>query len=177
MPEARARTAPTCGLRPDGGSSKSVNFDPLFDDENTDFDLSEEEIIEYTNQLNACRGWKQKQSLIESMAKEGIKIKENTMKIADAERQCVNARIQGSASDLTKKALYLLGNNEQLKQLGFELLLYVHDEIIAQCPKENVKEVKVLIEKCMVDAGKDLSIPLVCDTEVTEGWYHKPIEI
>lgn len=158
-------------------SSKSTSFDPLFDDLHTDFDLTEQEIISYTNQLNGCRGWKQKQALIENMEKEGIKVKENTMKIADAERQCVNARIQGSASDLTKKALFLLGNNEELKQLGFELLLYVHDEIIAQCPKENVKSVKVLIEKCMVEAGNDLSVPLVCDTEVTEGWYHKPIEI
>lgn len=158
-------------------SSKNSNFDPLFDDLTTDFDLTDEEIIQYTNQLNACRGWAQKQNLIESMEKQGIKVKENTMKIADAERQCVNARIQGSASDLTKKALFLLGTNEQLQQLGFELLLYVHDEIIAQCPKENVKPVKELVEKCMVDAGKDLSVPLVCDTEITEGWYHKPIEI
>lgn len=158
-------------------SSKSINFDPLFDDETTDFELTEAEIIEYTNQLNACRGWKQKQALIESMGKEGIKVKENTMKIADAERQCVNSRIQGSASDLTKKALYLLGTNEQLKQYGFELLLYVHDEIIAQCPKEYIKEVKPLVEDCMINAGSDLSIPLVCDTEVTEGWYHKPIQV
>ena len=105
--------------------------------------------------------------MIESMQKEGIKVKENTMKIADAERQCVNARIQGSASDLTKKALNLLGTNEQLRQLGFQLLLYVHDEIIGQCPKENVGEVKQLIEKCMIEAGKELSVPLVCDTEVT----------
>lgn len=158
-------------------SSKSVNFDPLFDDEQTDFDLSDNEIINYTNQLNSCKGWKQKQSLIESMEKEGIKVKENTMKIADAERQCVNARIQGSASDLTKKALYLLGTNKQLEQLGFQLLLYVHDEIIAQCPKENIKDVKQLIEECMVNAGNELSVPLVCDTEVTEGWYHPPIKI
>lgn len=158
-------------------STKNVNFDPLFDDQTSDFELTQQEIIQYTNQLNSCRGWKQKQGLVENMEKEGIKIKENTMKIADAERQCVNARIQGSASDLTKKALYLLGTNEQLKLLGFELLLYVHDEIIAQCPKEYVHEVKQLVEKCMVDAGKDLDVPLVCDTEITEGWYHKPINI
>lgn len=158
-------------------SSKSTSFDPLFDSEELDYDLTDEEIISYTNQLNACRGWKQKQALIESMKQEGIKVKENTMKIADAERQCVNSRIQGSASDLTKKAIQLLGTNEELKNLGFQLLLYVHDEIIGQCPKENIKRVKELVEECMVNAGSDLDVPLVCDTEVTTGWYHKPIEV
>jgi len=158
-------------------SSKSVNFDPLFDDETSEVELTEEEIIQYTNQLNSCRGWKQKNALIESMKQEGIKVKENTMKILEAERQCVNARIQGSASDLTKKAIYLLGTNEELNELGFQLLLYVHDEIIGQCPMENVVRVKELVEKCMVDAGSDLSVPLVCDTEISKGWYHEPIEV
>jgi len=158
-------------------TSKSTNFDPLSFDMEDSNDLTYEEIVRYTNQLNACRGWKQKQSLIENMKSEGITVKENTMKIADAERQCVNSRIQGSAADLTKKALYLLGTNNRLKELEFQLLVYVHDEIIGQCPKENIKEVKQLIEECMVNAGSDLSVPLVCDTEVTEGWYHTPIQV
>ena len=158
-------------------SSKSSNFDPLFDSEYTSNELTDAEIISYTNQLNNCRGWKQKQNLLEQMAKEGIKVKDNTMKIADAERQCVNSRIQGSASDLTKIAIKLLGTNEELKQLGFQLLLYVHDEIIGQFPRQNAKRVKQLVEKCMVDAGIGLDIPLVCDTEITNGWYHAPVEI
>lgn len=161
----------------DVDASKSSNFDPLFDDFSEDFGLTEEEIITYTNQLNACRGWKQKQSLIEDLKKEGITVRENTMKINDAERQCVNSRIQGSAADLTKIAIHLLGVNQQLKDLGFKLLLYVHDEIIGQCPKENIVQVKQLLEECMVGAGKDLDIPLVCDTEITEGWYHPPVKI
>lgn len=158
-------------------SSKSSHFDPLFDDSTTDYDLTEDEIITYTNQLNACRGWKQKQALMESMKKEGITVKENSRSISSAERQCVNSRIQGSAADLTKKAIYLLGVNEKLKQLGFELLLYVHDEIIGQCPKENIVQVKQLVEQCMVEAGYGMDIPLVCDTDITEGWYHEPIFI
>lgn len=159
-------------------SSKSDNFDPLFDDtDESVFDLTEEEIISYTRQLDSCRGWKQKAALIESMKQHGITVKENTMKISDAERQCVNSRIQGSASDLTKKAIHLLGVNPQLKELGFELLLYVHDEIIGQCPKENVHKVKELLEQDMINAGSDLDIPLVCDTEITEGWYHTAIQI
>jgi DNA polymerase I-like protein with 3'-5' exonuclease and polymerase domains len=157
--------------------SKSSNFDPLFDGGNEDIGLTEQEIIQYTNQLNACFGWKQKQNLIQSLKDEGITVIENTTKINDAERQCVNSRIQGSASDLTKKAIYLLGTNEQLKELGFQLLLYVHDEIIAQCPKENVVKVKELLEQDMVNAGSDLDIPLVCDTEITEGWYYPPIKL
>lgn len=158
-------------------SSKSKNFDPLDFGSEQDNELTEEEMHSYTNMLNSCRGYKQKLNVLEKLKSEGITVKDNSLKINDAERQCVNARIQGSAADLTKRAIYLLGTNDRLKELGFELSLYVHDEIIGQCPKENVKEVKQLLEQCMVDAGEGLEVPLICDTEITEGWYHDPVEV
>lgn len=158
-------------------SSKSKNFDPLDFGSEQDNELTEEEMHSYTNMLNSCRGYKQKLNVLEKLKSDGITVKDNSLKINDAERQCVNARIQGSAADLTKRAIYLLGTNDRLKELGFELSLYVHDEIIGQCPKENVKEVKQLLEQCMVDAGEGLEVPLICDTEITEGWYHDPVEV
>ena len=157
--------------------SKVTTFDPLAFDNVGASSLTDEEIEQITNKLNACRGWQQKSALIENLKQEGIKIKDNQLKINDAERQCVNARIQGGAADLTKKAIYLLGTNEQLKELGFELLLYVHDEIIGQCPKENIKQVTKLVEECMVGAGTGLDVPLVCDTEITVGWYHEKLKL
>ena len=40
---------------------------------------------------------------------------------------------------MTKKAILLVGKDSQLREWGFRLLLTVHDELIWECPKENVK--------------------------------------
>lgn len=63
--------------------------------------------------------------------KDNIRIKDNNGFIAQAVRQCVNARIQGSSADLTKLALIDLAENEELKSLGFRLLIPVHDRLFA----------------------------------------------
>ena len=75
------------------------DFDPLSDEID---ELSTEVPIslvqQYTNQLLSCRGNKQKYALIAKLKQQGISVKDNTMKIADAQRQCVNARVQGRRS-------------------------------------------------------------------------------
>lgn len=88
-----------------------------------------------------------------------------------------NSRIQGSAADQTKIAMQLIGKNKELRDLGFRMLLVVHDEIIGECPKENVKEVAELFSSLMVEAAKDLKVPSRCDVEITDRWYGKRIEI
>ena len=97
---------------------------------------------------------------------------DNGAKIADAQRQCVNARIQGSAADMSKLAMILVGNDERLKELGFRLLVPVHDELIAECPEENVKECSERFAMLMSQAAESrLTIPIKCDVEVTKRWY------
>ena len=153
----------------------SNDFDPLADeDENSE--VPEEIVNYYWNKLEKCKGFKQKMKIIEEAKEENIKIIDNNRKIADATRQCVNSRVQGSAADLTKLAMIKMGNNEELKQLGFKLLIPVHDEIIGEFPKENAKRVVQLVEYCMVHAA-ELSVPLKCDTEITEQWYGEEIKI
>jgi DNA polymerase I-like protein with 3'-5' exonuclease and polymerase domains len=61
---------------------------------------------------------------------------------AQAERQAVNSIIQGTASDIAKAAMLLCEDDEELKQLGAELLLQIHDELIFECPEENAAKVK-----------------------------------
>ena len=120
----------------------------------------------------------QKRKIFEEANKEGIWIVDNGAKIADAQRQCVNARIQGSAADMSKLAMILVGNDERLKELGFRLLIPVHDELIAECPEENVKECSERFAQLMSDAAKSrLSIPIRCDVEITREWYGDSIEI
>ena len=121
---------------------------------------------------------KQKRGIFEQASEEGVHILDNGAKIADAERQVVNARIQGSAADMTKLAMIKVGNNKRLQELGFRLLIPVHDELIAECPKENAKEAAELFSKLMSEAAMSkLTIPISCDVEVTERWYGERVEL
>ena len=120
----------------------------------------------------------QKRKIFEEANKEGIWVIDNGAKIADAQRQCVNARIQGSAADMSKLAMILVGNDERLKELGFRLLIPVHDELIAECPEENVKECSERFAMLMSKAAESgLTIPIKCDVEITKAWYGDSIEI
>lgn len=179
----RKRRLPNMQLEPYeftyiGGAPK--DFDPLFDDEE-EFDDGVVEVDEATKQryisvLNRTYSRKEKEAIKAKAKAEGIQIKDNGGYIAEATRQCVNSRIQGSAADQTKLAMILVGTDKRLKELGFRLLLTVHDELIGECPKENVKEVAERFSQLMVGAAKDLVVPSKCDVEITECWYGEPLQ-
>lgn len=155
-----------------------VDFDPLADDtEEFSSEVPQELCEEYTNKLLNARSWKDKRKIKDKLDSMGIDIVDNTRKIGDATRQVVNSRVQGSAADLTKLAMIELHNNQELRDLGFKMLIPIHDEILAECPRENAKRCGELMEKMMIDAARDLIVPISCDAEYTEHWYGKPIEI
>lgn len=56
------------------------------------------------------------------------------------ERLSVNASIQGTAGDITVNAQIKIAQDEDLKRLGCKMLIQVHDEIVFECPEENVEE-------------------------------------
>ena len=71
-----------------------------------------------------------------------------------------------SAADITKRALVAIGNNEELKQLGFKQLFPVHDEVIAECPFENRKRCAELMSQIMIQSAKpNIDVPMKCDVE------------
>ncbi len=145
-----------------------LDFD---NDEELSEEVPEDRIDYYLSKLEGCWG-NQKRKIFEQAKNEGILIKDNGAKIADAERQVVNSRIQGSAADMSKLAMILVGNDKRLKELGFRLLIPVHDELIAECPKENAKEVAERFAQLMSEAAKSkLTVPISCDVEITERWY------
>jgi len=147
-----------------------------FDDE-AETEIPERIIRKYLTQLHKAK-FGEKRKIFEKANEEDIWIVDNGGKIADATRQCVNSRIQGSAADLTKLAMIELNNNQRLKELGFRLLIPVHDEVIAECPEENVKECSKLLAETMSKAAeKILEMPIKCDVEITKAWYGDEIEI
>ena len=151
--------------------------DPLDFTMSGDLPVPYDRQVYYLNELSKVR-FKAKQKVFSEADKEGIKIVDNGKKIADATRQCVNSRIQGSAADLTKLAMIKLDANERLKELNFRMLIPVHDEIIAECPEENAKECADLLAKVMSDAAQEiLHMPFSCDVECSRVWYGESIEL
>lgn len=128
----------------------------------------------YWDKLMRCDYRGKRKIFEEANKRHGIWIVDNTRKIEDTTRQCVNSRIQGSAADLTKLAMIEILKNEKLTKLGFKLLLAIHDEVIGECPKENVEECsKLLTETMSYAAEKILKMPFSCDVEITKAWYQE----
>ena len=92
---------------------------------------------------------------IKSNAKrEKVSIQDNSGYISRAERQCVNARIQGGAATMSKIAMRKVYDSKELRDLGFSLLLQVHDELIGECPAENAEKVADLLTGIMNDSRR-----------------------
>lgn len=102
---------------------------------------------------------------------EHIRVINNTKKITDATRQCVNSVIQGSAAELTKIAMLKVFNNKEWDELGARILLPVHDELIAEVPIRNAKRAGELLSQLMSDAGNFLPFTISCDVTTTIKWY------
>ena len=145
--------------------------DVLDFDEDIDYNVPIDVQNKYLRLLSQAR-FGEKRKVFEKANAEGIWIVDNGAKIADAQRQCVNARIQGSAADQSKLAMIALYNDAKLRELGFRILIPVHDEIIAECPKENFIECRERFKYVMEHASGDkFTIPLKCDVASSLCWY------
>lgn len=159
-------------------SGRVTSFDPLAFGQEVSLDVPKKIKENYKKQLDKAFGWQKKNIIIQNALNEGIKIKDNGGFIAQAERQCVNARVQGSAADMAKLAMISINNDERMKELDFHLLICVHDEVIGECPKENAKEVKQRLSYLMRMAPSHLiELPFKCDCEVSYNWYGESIEV
>lgn len=153
----------------------SGNTDVLDFADDTELEVPEDIQDYWWNKITKAR-FTDKRKIFEQANKKGIWIIDHT-KDKDYTK-VVNARIQGSAADLTKLAMIDLNNNDELKALGFKLLIPVHDEVIAECPIENAKECSELLKQVMSHAAeKILNMPFDCDVELTDAWYGNEVII
>ena len=138
-------------------------------------DLRIETLIkQYQSKLERARWKKDRDAIIERAKKDGLKVTYNGGFISRAMRQCLNARIQGSAASMTKLAMIMIHNDSRLKDLGFELLVTIHDEVLGECPLEHGDEVGNILCEIMVNAAKKCcnNVPWKCDPYVcADGWY------
>jgi DNA polymerase-1 len=91
------------------------------------------------------------------------------------ERAAINAPIQGSASEIMRLAMIRLDKKlRDQKNQKTKILLQIHDELIFETPKEEVKRIsKIIIEEMISVAKSDqhsFSIPFTVDLNTGENW-------
>ena len=86
-----------------------------------------------------------------------------------AERNAVNAPIQGSAADIIKLAMIAIQQRLEKEQWKSKMLLQVHDELVFDVPKEEIEGLQTMVKKEMETAFK-LEVPLVVDIGIGANW-------
>ena len=133
---------------------------------------NQKKINDYFNKLNNIKSRKEYQEIKKAAELEGISITDNSGFISRAERQCVNARIQGGAASMSKVAMRKVFDNQELKDLGFRILLQIHDELIGECPRENVDKVADILTATMKTSAQPIvQVPFKCDATIEPNWY------
>jgi DNA polymerase-1 len=88
---------------------------------------------------------------------------------AHAERNAVNAPIQGSAADVIKLAMIKIDEELTNQNLKTRMLLQVHDELVFEAPEDELETVTALIKNEMENAYKT-SVPLLVEVGVGDNW-------
>jgi DNA polymerase-1 len=103
-----------------------------------------------------------------------------------ATRAAINTPIQGSAADIMMMAMIAIEQNARLRELGWDLLLQIHDEVILEGPEESAEEALGIVRDAMMHpislhpavaeaAGggsqRILQVDLVVDAKIGDSWY------
>lgn len=85
-------------------------------------------------------------------------------------RAAMNAPIQGSAADLIKVAMIHIYQAMKEAKVQSKMILQIHDELIFEVPKQEIAQMKQIVEQGMQEAMK-LSVPLVAEASYGDNWY------
>ena len=88
---------------------------------------------------------------------------------AHAERNAVNAPIQGSAADIIKIAMIKIDNELDIQNLKTKMLLQVHDELLFESPIDEVETASKLI-KTEMESAFETRVPLLVEVGVGDNW-------
>ena len=92
---------------------------------------------------------------------------------AFAERQAINAPIQGSAADIIKRAMIRLPAVLRGENIDADMLLQVHDELIFEVPEDQTDKAVAAITRIMEEAAApvlSLKVPLVAEAGIADSW-------
>ena len=95
---------------------------------------------------------------------------------ARAVREAINAPIQGTAADIIKIAMLRLPDELKSANLGAQMLIQVHDELVFECPEVELEPTTQLVHQVMSNAF-ELCIPLKTDAKAGRNWAEmKPLD-
>ena len=94
---------------------------------------------------------------------------QNALVRGAAERNAVNAPIQGSAADIIKLAMIAIQSKLESENWKAKMLLQVHDELVFDVPKEEVEALQKMVKNEMENAFS-LDVPLVVDMGIGTNW-------
>ncbi|HZK57149.1 MAG TPA: DNA polymerase I [Clostridia bacterium] len=86
------------------------------------------------------------------------------------ERMAMNTPIQGSAADIIKIAMIKIYKALKEGNFGAKLILQVHDELLIECPENEMEAVIKMLRESMENAVK-MSVPLKVDISYANNWY------
>lgn len=169
--------------------AKAVNFGIIYGISSfglgQDLDISRKEAQDYINQyFETYQGVKKFLDLLVKTGKKTGVVRtlynrirpipelksSNFMTRQFGERVAMNSPIQGTAADIIKIAMIRV--REELLKRGMKsrLILQIHDELLIEAAKDEVEEVKELLERNMREAA-ELSVPLYVDMHTGENLY------
>jgi DNA polymerase-1 len=101
-------------------------------------------------------------------------IKDNNPSMrAFMERAAINARLQGTAADIIRRAMIRMEGALKKAKLSATMLLQVHDELVFEVPKAEVEKTIPVVVKVMTDAplpAVSLSVPIHVDARAADNW-------
>jgi DNA polymerase-1 len=89
------------------------------------------------------------------------------------ERAAINARLQGSAADIIRRAMVRMEDALSKQKLSARMLLQVHDELVFEVPDGEVERTLPVVKKVMEDAplpALSLSVPLQVEAHAADNW-------
>jgi DNA polymerase-1 len=86
-----------------------------------------------------------------------------------AERNAINAPIQGSAADLIKVAMINIDKKMKDMNLKSKMILQVHDELVFDVTNDEIEIIKPVIRDCMINAIR-LQVPLEVEIGTGQNW-------
>ena len=97
----------------------------------------------------------------------------NPMRRAGAERQAINAPLQGAAADIIKRSMKNIPEILKINKINAELILQVHDELIFECIETEVDRLIPIVKSIMIDAPNPafkMTVPLEVEAGVGNNW-------
>jgi DNA polymerase-1 len=86
-----------------------------------------------------------------------------------AERNAINAPIQGSAADIVKLAMLKVAKALDEGEFEAKLILQVHDELVFDAPRQELEKLQSMVKTSM-ESAYQLKVPLIVDVGLGDNW-------